>query len=628
MLLTEEQEAAVQSEVLNKLLVAGPGTGKSETIIGFIDFIKKNLKVDLKSIYILTFTRSATADIRKKINRKYGDPLQRPNVYTLHGFALRQVVKNTKTVKSLPKNFIIADDFDERYIIIEDIKRYLSIRRIDEVKDLFNKLAANWETLNADRTGWETTFTRPDFIGKWQIHREIYGYALRSELVYQLKNLLVFEEHPKLDTPINILIVDEYQDLNRCDILVVKELSKRKIRLFCAGDDDQSIYGFRYAYPEGIRRFKDDIPESEQFIFTQCFRCAKNILDFSLNVIRQDPNRIPKHINSVTGNGGSVSLVRFDNQNLEAKKIAESCQTLFLSGIKLSEILILLRSDRNTIFSTPIITELKKLELPVVFKKDFFEIFDSSKGRKLIAIIKLLQNRNNNLALRMYIQESKGIGPKTIDSIFEIAQKENKRFNQIIFEHLESKRSDVQLNNDVDVFLKQVINPEYANSILEKELNQSIEVIYDLIPEMSSDDRAIIKIFIEKEELSSLQEFVTLVSDTIGPEENDYTGVEAIRIMTMHQAKGLSADAVFVVGVEEEYLPGKGNPEEERRLLYVSLTRARQYLIITYCKERIGQQSYSGNLPSHTTRRNPSRFIKDIPGIQIFNGNDFHLITN
>jgi len=627
MSLTKEQETAVISPANNKLLVAGPGTGKSETILGFIDYAKDRLHIDPDSIYILTFTRSATADIRKKVNSKYKETSQRPNIFTLHGFALRQVVKNSRTVKSLPKDFVIADDFDERHIIQEDIKRYLSIKHIDDVKDLFYKLAANWENLNADRTGWETTFTRPDFIGIWQEHREIYGYALRSELVYQLKNLLVFEVNPKLDSPMNVLIIDEYQDLNRCDIQVIKELSKREVKLFCAGDDDQSIYGFRYAYPEGIRRFKDDVPDSEQYLFTQCFRCDSNILNFALNVIKQDPNRIPKKIESVTGKPGEVYVLRFDNQNVEASKIAESCNVLLEKGVKASEIIILLRSDRHEIFSSVIIAELSKLGLPIVFKKDFFEVFESSRGRKFIALIKLLLNSDNNLAMRMFLQESKGIGPKTIDNIFGIARTEGKRFNQIVNEYLFNDRQDIKLAQDVTDFLRKIRDKEFVKKMTDLALDESINKIYMLIPELLSEDKKIINRFIEKEEITSLQELVSLVSDTIGQEENDYTGIEAIRIMTMHQAKGLSADAVFVVGIEDEYLPGKGNPDEERRLLYVSLTRARKYLFVTYCTNRLGQQSYSGNIPPnvHTTRRNISRFIKNIPGISIINGSEFHL---
>lgn len=625
MALTDEQKKAVEGKELNKLLIAGPGTGKSETIIGFIEYANKVLGYSPSSIFILTFTRSATADIRKKINAKYKSVDTRPIVSTLHGFALRQVMKNSSIVKSLPMNFVIADDFDERYIIQEDIKRYLSIKRIDDVKDLFNKLAANWETLNADRSGWETSFTNPEFIGLWQMHREIYGYALRSELVYQLKNILVQEENPRLDGPMNVLIVDEYQDLNRCDIFVIKELSKREVKLFCAGDDDQSIYGFRYAYPEGIRRFKDDILDSEQYLFTKCFRCGSSILDFALKIIRQDPDRIPKRIESVTGEIGSSTVIRFENQDVEAAKIAEICKNLHESGIKLSEIIILLRSDRYAIFSTPIISELRRLGLSVVFKKDFFEIFESNRGRKFVSIVKLVLNINNGLALRMFIQESKGIGSKTIDNIFEVARTEKKRFSQIIYEYLNSKRSDISLTKDVVDSLNAIRTPAFITEMSSKTLTETFEALFSFVPELKTEDKEIIMELLEKEQIESLEEFSTLVSDTIGPEENDYTGIEAIRIMTMHQAKGLSADAVFVVGVEEEYLPGRGNPEEERRLLYVSVTRARKHLFITYCNNRTGRQSHSGNLQSPTSRRNLSRFIKDIPNLIIINGNEFHL---
>ncbi len=625
MSLTDEQLNAVKSDSINRLLVAGPGTGKSETIIGFIEYIINELSIDPNAIYILTFTRSATADIRKKINKRFSESDKKPFVYTLHGFALRQVIKNTNSVKSLPKKFSIADDYDERHIILEDFKRYLGSKNIDEVKDLFNKLAANWETLNADRTGWETSFTNPEFIGLWQLHREIYGYALRSELVYQLKNILVFEQNPIIDEPIEVLIVDEYQDLNRCDILVVKELTKKNIKLFCAGDDDQSIYGFRFAYPEGIRRFKEDIPNSEQFLFTKCFRCDEQILQFALSVIRQDPDRIPKPINSVTGNLGRTYVIRFKDQYEEAAKIAETCKALAIAGIKMSEIIILLRSDRNTKFSSPIISEIIGNGLPVVFKKDFYEIFDSSKGRKLISYIKLIINQNNNLALRMLIQESRGIGSKTIDKIFEIARTEKKRFNEVIFEYLNDKRTDFKLGSEIDDLLKLILISDFKDKIFEISFDESISLILNKISELSTEERDLIKEFIEKEEISSLEEFITLISDTIGPEENDYTGIDAIRIMTMHQAKGLSADAVFVVGVEEEYLPGKGNPEEERRLLYVSLTRARKYLFITFCNNRIGPQSYSGNVPFHTSKRNISRFIKDIPNLKVEDGSGFQL---
>jgi DNA helicase-2/ATP-dependent DNA helicase PcrA len=119
---------------------------------------------------------------------------------------LRQVIKNSKEVDFLPSDFVVADDFDERHIIMEDIKRMLGDLKIKDVKELFNRLSANWENLTADRQDWVQSFANPRFIGAWQQHRKVYGYALRAELVYQFKKVLEQLEEPKLDGPINYLI--------------------------------------------------------------------------------------------------------------------------------------------------------------------------------------------------------------------------------------------------------------------------------------------------------------------------------------------------------------------------------------------------------------------------------------
>ena len=173
-------------------------------------------------------------------------------------------MKNSKRISTLPKGFVIADDYEERHIILEDLKDLLN-SNIKEVRRLFNLLSANWETLNADRDDWEQNFESPEFIGAWKEHRQIYGYALRSELVYQFKNILESPDEIKIDGSIDYLIVDEYQDLNRCDLSVIENLHDRGAKLFVAGDDDQSIYGFRYAYPEGIRNFTGAIKNQNHF---------------------------------------------------------------------------------------------------------------------------------------------------------------------------------------------------------------------------------------------------------------------------------------------------------------------------------------------------------------------------
>lgn len=452
MKLSEEQLAPINSDSKNKLILAGPGTGKSYTILGFILDLINNKSVNPDNIIVLTFTRAATAELKKKIKENIDSSKGLPGVFTLHGFALRQLMKNSRNVKKLPENFVIADDYEERHIIKEDIKKLLKLPRIEEVYDLFNLLSANWETLNADRSGWESNFDKPEFIGAWNRHREIYGYVLRSELVYQFKNLLVQEPQINIDGPIYNLIVDEYQDLNRCDLLVVSKLNEKGANIFCAGDDDQSIYGFRYAEPEGIRNFKNDISSSQEFVIKECRRCDKLILDFALKVIRQDYRRIPKALISVTGKQGEYHILHFKNQFNEAIKIAEIIYSLNTTkNIQFNEIIILLRNDKNNIFSSVIKDELQKHHIPISSGIDFYKIFDTANGRYLVALLKFIKNSENDLAIRTLLQLTLGIGDKAISSIYDYADKNNMRFAKVINEINQGQINEFQNNKLVTI---------------------------------------------------------------------------------------------------------------------------------------------------------------------------------
>lgn len=612
--LTDEQSEAVSSRALNRLFVAGPGTGKSETILSFIERAINKLGINPPEIFVIAFTRAATADLRFKIEKLFGKTTILPKVQTLHSFSLRQVMRNSSKIRSLPSRFAIADDFDERHIIQEDIKRFLSLARIEMVRDFFNKLSANWENLNADRSGWESEFESPEFLGAWLEHREIYGYVLRSELVYQLKNIVTQEPDAIIDGPISYLIVDEYQDLNRCDLHVIQELSRRGAHLVCAGDDDQSIYAFRYAFPEGIRSFGQDISDSEQFIFTQCFRCDSTILEFALSVIRQEYSRVPKRIVSVTESTGYAKILRFSDQEEESNKIADLCVQLRNNkGIPLNEIIILLRSNRYNVFSEPLEAALLRHGLSVVTRKDLYTVFDQDDGRFFSALVKLALNPDHDLALRTILQLTPGIGPAMIDQIYKVAKDERKRFSRIVQELAAGSRKDIHVTRPLSAVLSSVVSNEILEKARSSSLEDSIDLLLSLVPSPTAELKSYISEFIADSNITSLSEYVMAVADFFGPEEQDRPTADAVRIMTMHQAKGLSADAVFVVGVEEEYVPGRGNIDEERRLLYVSLTRARHYLFITHCTNRTGRQSFTGYSTQRGSRRHLSRYVASLP---------------
>lgn len=622
--LTDEQQKVVESPVKNKLLLAGPGTGKSFTIMGLVRYLIEEQKEDPKNIYVITFTRAATKELKKNLLSEFSDEAKIPHVFTLHGFSLRQLVRNAHKVRTLPTSFGIADDYEERFLIKEDIKRYLNVEKIKDIHRLFNLLSSNWETLNADTQDWEITFESPEFIGLWKEHREIYRYGLRSELVYQFKKLLDQGEDIRLDAPINFLLVDEYQDLNRCDISIVKHLNQTGARLFVAGDDDQSIYGFRYAYPEAIRNFKQDIKESDQFILNECKRCDESILELALNVIRQDHLRIPKKIRSVTGGIGEVHLLKFRNQNEEAANIARIIRGLTTNGVHYKDIIILMRSDSKKAFSTPIEKALAASEIPINKEESDLEIFNEHAGRYFLGLIKYLIDNTDCLALRTIINLTPSIGNKTIDGIYSYARSNNIKFNEVLLRILSR---EIQLDTNIHLIINILERLEQLKEAINKEeqLDKQVDTILSFIPFDISHFTPQIHSQLVELEIKELRQIPMVVSETSFFGEPPDVLIDGVRIMTMHRAKGLTAPVVFVIAAEDEYLPGKNDVNEERRLFYVSLTRAKHSLFITYCHDRIGQQKFSGYTRFATSRRNLSRYLSDLPTLTAVDGTNFSL---
>lgn len=623
MALTDEQKQPISSEKDHQLILAGPGTGKSFTILGYINHLIKDKGIDPPVIVVITFTRAAANELKAKIRAELNTE-NLPKVSTLHSFSLRQLMRNSGKIASLPIGFSIANDFEERYIIMEDIKRMIGAEKIKDVVRLFNLLSANWETLNIEKGDWEFTFDNPQFLGAWQEHRTIYGYMLRAELVYQLKKALEQDDKIQLDNPIEYLVVDEYQDLNKCDLAIIEHLRKRGAKIFCAGDDDQSIYGFRYAYPEGIRNFVKEVENSAEFKLTECFRCDEVILSLALHVIGQDPKRIPKKLKSMSNLKGEYHLLRFDNQYRESEKIASIIRDLIeKKDISANDIIVLLRTNYNGTFSQPIIECLTKLGIPINDERNSLSAFEESSGRYFLSVLKFFQNPEHDLALRTILELTPGLGTATFTSVYDLAKAAKARFHKIIGQIQKGEITEVKNLKK----LLETLNRLYElREVLKHEENigEALARLKEFIPNFSEGFSEKIKTIIETKKLRNITELIEYTDDLLGPnaEAPDET-INGIRIMSMHQAKGLTAKAVFIVAAEEEYSPGKGDIDEERRLFYVSITRAKHFLWITYCNDRIQNQQHSGYLVSKTTRRNLTRYLRDLPVIKPEDGHAF-----
>jgi DNA helicase-2/ATP-dependent DNA helicase PcrA len=606
--LSPEQERVARHIGSHGRLLAGPGTGKTRTLTGRTIYLIEELHIAPSDILAVTFTRAAASELRSRVSRFLGRDMV-PQIVTLHSFALSTILRRGAGSR-LPSPIRIADDYEERWIIQEDLKQYLNLERLSEVQDLIAQLSADWETLAADADGWERRFPSPPFLGAWGEHRKIYGYTLRAELVYQLKLALEEGEIHLVGCPSHVLI-DEYQDLNSCDLAVVKCLARSGAELYVAGDDDQSIYGFRYANPEGIRRFTREYGATDLSL-TDCHRCAENILNAGLYVARQDTRRTEKPLapNRELGTG-EVHLLRFEDYAEEAVGIASIASWLVGErGIAVDRILVLLRSDANHKFSDPIREALENEGLAAATVENPFDILDSSEGLVLLSMLRLVSNPEDSLAWRtIMIQRRNNLGEQAFHHIYDIARVRGITF----FEALRLIQENPELVERRGGLIKDEFEALGQNIDRLREANGESDEFSDFIDWMFAEVftgenwegiNQLIHNLVETNEVDSLSSLLHIL--TTPPQELGQVKVEdSVNIMTMHQAKGLDADAVFIAVAEDEYIPGRAIGEaidDERRLLYVSLTRARSFLYITHCLQRTGVQCHSGRTSGQTTR--------------------------
>jgi len=620
--LLNDQKQAASHIGSHARLLAGPGTGKTLTLTRRIVHLINEQDVSPDEILVLSFTRAAIHELRERVNSELESQGKRlPRISTVHSFALRQLLKNSEIISTLPRPLRIADDWEERWIIQEDLKQRLNTR-IKEIQGKFNLLSADWQTL-------VESFPDPRFLGAWHEHREIYGYTLRAELVYQLKRALERELDFKLESNFKYILVDEYQDLNCCDLAVIKALGDRS-EVFCAGDDDQSIYGFRFAYPEGIRRFTEDYVPSTSLELEYCKRCDKKILDLGLFIANLDYERYPKPLKPMPGSDeGEVHLLCFRDQEQEAKGVAKLCRYLLdTQHYQPADILILIRIDSNKRFSSILCAALESQDLPVAVSADAGSPLDYDDSRILLSILRILVNPEDHLAWRTLLKlRRNNIGDETILGIYNLADSEGITFTAALGRIEDSPEILPRLGNKLADELKtirQLLAQFECHEELEEhegnESNEMMDKISQIAEVVIPDEGLRNEIFTyltrvaEASNSSTIADLGTAISTSLEDKEQE-VDKDKINIMTMHKAKGLTAKAVFIVAAEDEYIPLQLGEKEgdERRLFYVSLTRAEHHLYISYCQWRTSlQQRFSGR-ERGKQRRTLTRFLADAP---------------
>lgn len=612
----EQQDLLDHNPARHARVLAGPGTGKSATLVALIDRLLAGNPAP--RVRLLTFTRAATGELAKKVSEHPAAAAERPS--TIHSFAISTLLRNAGG-GNFPSPLRIADKWEAQNIVRLTLARRAGTT-VKDLDDLVTEMSANWQSLRPDVDPDVDEATRARFLGAWAEHREIYGYTLLDELPYALR--LALEDHPDLaGVDYDLLVVDEYQDLNACDLDVLRLVAERGCAIIGAGDDDQSIYGFRKAAPEGIRRFLEDYPGASDYPLSVTQRCGSRIIRWATFVIVGDPDRPQDRpvLESAEGSPeGEVALLRFAEQEAEADGVAALVRGLVENeGIAPADILVMYRTDHLGRFSTPIRERLAAMNIPCSDPGTVDRILSEPNNRRILAMCRLVANSEDSLAWASLLKMENGIGERFTDYVYDRAREQRCQFGSALLEaHAAdfpdgpagSTRRANEMVSNVILWLENHVAPEQPEGGWGRWITDVAGG--NEFPEPSEDLAGLLR---ELDELIEAGQGLGGYIGQVGPLGRDLhqSQSDSVRIMSMVASKGLTVRAAVIMASEDGIVP---RPDcdlgEERRLLYVAMTRAREYLYCTWARRRTGPQARVGR-PAVGQLRRRSPFVAGGP---------------
>ncbi len=604
-------------------VVAGPGTGKSATIEERVCWLLAEEHVPPACIVAVSFTRASTMDLEKRIAQARidrgladGDSVA---VSTLHSLALR-TLRRAGVLEAYPADPTVLEQWELRNIFDAEFGKTMGVGGVTRPEQVRRDYEAFWQTGEFDPPNVIppdppiSDEERQKFNRFHGPRTQLYSCVLPGEVVARCVERM---EAGTLDPAgllgIGHLIIDEFQDLNPMDLRFVHGLAERGVRLFVAGDDDQSLYAFRYASPQGIEQFTRERPGSGDHTLHDCFRCAPKILDAAQNVIREyaADGRIEKNLVSLWAEAdqpvpGALECWSFDSGRAEARAVAQSCQRLIEAGLEPSQIMILLSS--KTTPGRDIQAALKEVEVPYA-PVDEGRITDTEAGRVGYALLSVVVEPMNYVAHRSLLGLRQGVGLGTCNDVAKAVLANNRNYRDLFYsavpDGLVTPRAKRAIGHTADVCA------ELANWGKDEALADRLDDICRLVDDIraeegtSEDLRAVLeqlpaemsideaRLFLSASKDDDRVRVLTAMAARLEQPEPDTSLVpERVQVMTMHGAKGLSAKVVFIPGLEEASLPGEkrraypGLVLEAARMLYVSITRARVACVLSHARTR------------------------------------------
>ena len=612
--LNKEQKEAVLHKDGPLLILAGAGSGKTRVLTMKVAYLIEN-GVEPSSILAITFTNKAAKEMKERIYKLVGRMAYESQISTFHSFGLK-IIKENYNLLGYEKNFTILDS-DDTLSLIKKIMKDMNI----DPKQLNPKYVKNVisgaknELINAIQYENYISIESEKIIGK--IYRKYESDLIKNNSV-DFDDLLtlpikLFNEYPQVlkvyQEKYKYILIDEYQDTNEAQYTLTKMISAKYKNICVVGDNDQSVYSFRGANYKNILNFENDYKNAKVIMLEQNYRSTKTILKAANSVIKHNELRKDKNLWCENEDGKKIIYYRAYDERHEASYVISEIKKLLNEGELEKDIVIIYRTNAQ---SRVLEEEFLKSGIPYRIVGSFF-FYNRKEIKDLIAYLKIIYNEKDDVNLMRVINVPKrGIGPKSINNLSNKASIEGISIFEAIEsgKELEFRKIIEELKNDSEnSTLTELIDKILEKTGMKKELESEKSIEADIRLENLEEFKSITKNFEEQEGLVSLEDFlneISLVSDIEEHKDNP----NRITLMTIHSAKGLEFNNVFIVGMEESIFPhinssfDKQDLEEERRLCYVAITRAKKRLYLVNAKRR--------RLFGRDSMNPPSRFINEI----------------
>ena len=611
--LNKEQEKAVNHIEGPMLVLAGAGSGKTKVLTTRIANLIDH-GISPYNILAITFTNKAAKEMKDRVYKIVGSSANYIQISTFHSLGLK-IIKENYSLLGYDRNFTIIDS-DDVLVIIKKILKELNLStELYNPREIKNKISsAKNEMMTLD------SFSKVEFDHNIVEVYRLYQKKLKNGNSVDFDDLLIlpiklFKTYPSLlndyQEKYKYILIDEYQDTNSAQYTFSKLLASKYRNIFVVGDNDQAIYAFRGANYKNILNFEKDYPEAKTILLEENYRSTKTILNAANCVIKNNKERKDKNLWSNNEEGSKIKYKKKKKEKEEASFVADKIKELISSGVKEEEIAVLYRTNAQ---SRVIEEEMLKKNIKYRIVGSFY-FYNRKEIKDLLSYLRLINNHKDDVSLLRIINTPKrGIGEKTIDNLTTIAEEKGISLYEAISsgKELAFKGIIEELTEDSEkLSLTELIDNILEKSGIKKEYSSSKLLEDEIRLENLNEFKGVTKNYEEEYGSATLSDFldeVSLVSDMSEHQE----GNDRVSLMTVHSVKGLEYDYVFIVGMEEGIFPhynainygGKAEIEEERRLCYVAITRAKKDLTITSAKSRM--------LFGNTTRNMPSRFIEEI----------------